>query len=242
MNQQLEALKSLGLKMEDLGDIFTKQEELRPELKKFLCTVSGMPAVKHPLIYSVPHFENTNAWLNVRYEILKKAFDKAVEEEDHGAILSLTERPYRVEAFYNLIAYECSPRQYWKMMGELYTDSENIYQNVDIWEELLFGGHVKTLEKSFMGRENTKLFRELPDEMTIYRGTQTDYWRGFSWTLDKDKAEWFARRYSMPSDTPTLTTATVLKSDVLGYFNGRNEKEVVCHFDNVTVISHETLP
>lgn len=241
MSSQAEALRALGYSVKDLKGIFEKQEELRPELKAYLDTAAGFPAVRHPRLYSVPHFEQTNAWLNLRYEILQKAFEKAQAEKDHDAMLSLTERPFRLEVFYNLIADECEPRKYWRLLGELYTDCENIHQNANIWEELLFGGYVKVLNKTFMGAQNAKLFKELPNEMTIYRGTQTEYWQGFSWSLSKDKARWFANRYERSSNHPMLTTAKVNKEDILGYFDGRNEKEVVCHFNNAHVISHESL-
>ncbi len=50
-----------------------------------------------------------------------------------------------------------------------------------------------------------------------------------SWTLDRNKAVWFAQRYSVLTElgAPKLAEATVRKRDILAYFNGRKEKEVV---------------
>jgi hypothetical protein len=65
--------------------------------------------------------------------------------------------------------------------------------------------------------------------------------RGLSWTLDRDKAIWFAKRFSMlPRLTPRLVEGFVHKRHVLAYFGGRKEKEIVSmHVDvrGVTVLS-----
>jgi hypothetical protein len=72
----------------------------------------------------------------------------------------------------------------------------------------------------------------LTGELTIYRGTfGDDPSRGLSWTLDESKARWFASRGArgVPRDrsTQTVWRATVDAADLLGYFTGRDEDEVV---------------
>lgn len=232
-------------KVADLSEMqkaFERQEPLHPELRPYLSEVSGMPMIRHPRIYSVPHFEQMNAFVNLRFKFLQRMFESAHKKMDFDAMLSLTERPYRLEVFYHEISSVCGPKKYWRILGELYTDCENIYQNAELWEELLFEEEIDGYRKNFMRSKNMKVYESLPEEMTIYRGTQTEYWKGFSWTLDKDRAIWFASRFEhQPGRIQTLTTATVRKEFVLGYFGGRNEQEIVCHFDNVNVISHEKI-
>jgi hypothetical protein len=49
---------------------------------------------------------------------------------------------------------------------------------------------------------------------------------GLSWTLNKDKALFFARRFKPPQ--PILATALLRKRDVLAYLPDRDEEEIVC--------------
>jgi hypothetical protein len=67
----------------------------------------------------------------------------------------------------------------------------------------------------------------LNGELTIYRGTFGDGPDSrLSWTLDEEKARWFARRLG-EAGTPSVWRAKVDSADVLGYFVIREEAEVV---------------
>ncbi len=52
------------------------------------------------------------------------------------------------------------------------------------------------------------------------------YARGLAWTLDRRRAEWFARRFALHGE-PRVYTVTLDAAEILGYFVGRNEGEVV---------------
>jgi hypothetical protein len=81
---------------------------------------------------------------------------------------------------------------------------------------------------------------ELNGELTIYRGVSgIGSAEGIAWTLDIDKARWFARRLVLVNRNPRLYRATVHADDVLGYFTGRGESEVLvdpAHLRNVELI------
>ena len=47
---------------------------------------------------------------------------------------------------------------------------------------------------------------------------------GFSWTLDKEKGEWFGSRFF---EGGWLIEGMVDKKDIISYFNGRKEQEVI---------------
>jgi hypothetical protein len=49
--------------------------------------------------------------------------------------------------------------------------------------------------------------------------------RGLSWTLDVERARWFARRFSLES--PAVWSGEVAAGDVIVYIDGREEKEVI---------------
>jgi len=78
-----------------------------------------------------------------------------------------------------------------------------------------------------MDAEEQAIFGGLAETVTIYRGYQYNAsMRGMSWTVDRDRAIWFARRFARRA-APKLATVTVARSKILAYFDGRNESEVV---------------
>ena len=72
------------------------------------------------------------------------------------------------------------------------------------------------------------------DTLTIYRGEtkqSTPYKQALSWTLDKEKARFFATRFD--SDEPTIYKAKVKTVNVIAYDNDREEEEVLVHSDSL---------
>lgn len=70
------------------------------------------------------------------------------------------------------------------------------------------------------------------DVLTIYRGEtehSTSYEQALSWTLDKEKASWFANRFE--SEEPVVYKASVKTENILAYDNGREEQEILVHSD-----------
>ena len=181
----------------------------------------------------MPHFEATNALLNTRFKLISDKLEQSIQAKNYVAIVMLHERPHRLDAFVKYVIDYVTPSEYWRLLGEIYTDSENIRQNYNAWEELLFTHAPAIKPKSFMPEEDYRAFKKLPAKLRVYRGVQSEFWQGFSWTLNEDKAKWFASRYS--SKTGLVTVGTIKKSKVLGYFNGRGEEEIVCHFDDVVI-------
>lgn len=77
-----------------------------------------------------------------------------------------------------------------------------------------------------MSKGEQKKFNALPDKVIIYRGVNNPKYKyGFSWTLDKRIAYWFANRYE--NKESYVYECTVDKKDLICYFEIRNEKEVI---------------
>lgn len=78
-----------------------------------------------------------------------------------------------------------------------------------------------------MDDEDYLQFR-MPDEnLTVYRGVTSfnaDNIKALSWTLDPDKAFWFAHRFG---ENGTVYEAQISKEHVYAYFGGRGESEVI---------------
>ena len=84
--------------------------------------------------------------------------------------------------------------------------------------------------------------------ITIYRGEctkSTPVQKALSWTLDKEKAVWFAKRFlCLASDIEKIGyvyTAKVNLKNIIGYYDGRKESEVVVRYKHLEIISTEEV-
>ena len=89
-----------------------------------------------------------------------------------------------------------------------------------------------------MDAEEMKQYAELEDPVTIYRGVRSEnqkHIKNLSWTLDRDKAEWFAHRFDRDGN---VYEAQIKKEHILALFNGRGESEIVVdpkYLQNLTI-------
>jgi hypothetical protein len=97
------------------------------------------------------------------------------------------------------------------------------------------GFSIALLETMFGMADKAKLRdcgSELPEGewFTIFRGVSGPRHarrvRSYSWTLDPEKAKWFATRFHLAD--PAVYVARVRRNEVLAYCDEREEKEVVC--------------
>ncbi|MBR9804656.1 hypothetical protein GYB59_24495 [bacterium] len=88
-----------------------------------------------------------------------------------------------------------------------------------------------------MDEEERQFLAELPDEITIYRGYDFNQ-QGWAWTLNPEKAEFFARRATFFWSESFVATAVAKTNDVIAYIGSREEDEIVidpAHLDIVEV-------
>ena len=205
---------------DELTKILGTMEPLDPALARWRFN-DGLPMIKHPLVYDhdmPPLYALSNKRLAVKRKMLRKA---RATRDFHRAIFCY-ERAWRLYAF-KAIMRRLPPATYWDLLGDVYNDSENVWQNYGMWKRLLTR-RVPGRLAIMTDRERMEYFA-LPDVLTIYRGVHGGHADGLSWTLDRERAIWFATRWKQPR--PTLFTGTVRKADIIGYFSRRNESEVV---------------
>jgi hypothetical protein len=193
-------------------------------------------SLRHPLVYSIMHHETMNAHANAQYTYKQEALAKALDKCNWSQYIWLHERPYRLDAFCS-IAWRLAPTKlYWELLGEIWIDSENIFQNRDEWRELLEQTYDDEKKHwHHMSRPEDRVVFTLPpekggllDHTLIYRGySNEDGLDGFSWTLDRARAKWFARRRTSEGQTALVAEALVARADVLAYHTGRDEQEIV---------------
>jgi hypothetical protein len=204
-----------------LGD---PEAELVPELERYLTRLkNGMLVLQHPLVYSVPHFPQLNDLMNRHLKEKQEKLKQALRDKDYSTYVFAHERPYRLNGF-GEVQDLLGDVEYWELLADIWTDSENIHQNKDVWE-LCLSSH-RTARERFMSAEERKHFNRLPETLTIFRGCQRRNRNGLSWTLERDKAAWFAQRFSH-GGKPIVLEKQVNKADVFAYKDNRNEREII---------------
>ncbi len=211
-----------------LINLMNKKEDLHPDLLPYLHKQNGFVCLKHPLIFSVPYIEQLNALHNAQYEAKKQEVEKAKEEKNWSRYLIFHERPYRFEAFAQIFD-QMDDKEYWENLGWIWTDTENLWQVKKIVYPLI---QSKRPEKKHLMNEREQHFlQSLPEQFIVYRGHNHINKNGFSWTLSYWKANWFAHRFHKP--LAGVVRAIVNKEDVLAFFEGRGEYEVVVDYKKV---------
>jgi hypothetical protein len=179
------------------------------------------PQLRHPLVYQVPLFSNGSA--NAYYLQKKNDLEKAIAEKKFNQFIYLHERPYRLQAFIS-IAKDLPDEKYWSILSGIWTDTENQWQNLEQWKELLSANRYD--RHYLMDESEIELLNSLPELVTIYRGCVKGLNEdGLSWTLDKAKAEFFANRFGKEG---IILEREIPKSDIIAVLTGRGESEVIC--------------
>ena len=203
---------------------FSDGEELLPELKASIIDYGlfNKKIIQHPLVIGdIGMMPNSyyNSQLIRKQERLKE-FEKDKEFESY---LFLIEKPFRVKFFSELVKQnkiKKFSKKYWRILSSIWTDSENIFQNKELWDDLLKD---KTNSHYFMNKKDLEYYNSLPNEFIVYRG-YIHWENGYSYTLDKDKAIWFADRFGQKG---IVKERLVRKEDIFAYTNSREEKEII---------------
>lgn len=101
-------------------------------------------------------------------------------------------------------------------------------------------------QRVFDGDAAREAFADLPERITIYRGTvEAEHWSGdygISWTLSRDKAVWFAThgRFRNHRSPAIILSATLRKHALAGLLADRDEPEVLVCLDSLDDVIEES--
>jgi hypothetical protein len=204
----------------DWNTLMATKEDLHPELKPYIETTdSGLVFLKHPLVTTLYH-EQMNAMYNVQLVERRKYLDELIVRKEWVSAVFTFERPYRFEAFLSMER---------RMPAALAADLL-----LDVWQDTEFPWQQKTeWLKAFRRhvRESRKMKaskKALPaGKFTVFRGALANEARvgyGMSWTLERERAEWFAKRFGQGGIVHELQ---VSKSVVFAHLVDRGEAEVI---------------
>lgn len=209
-----------------------QHEPLHPELIDYVQDLDYGRVLRHPLVYQVPLFHNGLA--NDSYAVKRKQVAEEFENGNYDSYISWHERPYRLSAFLDC-ADLLDDKQYWELAADIWTDSENIHQMQEEWREV-FSAPRKGRRGLMTSREYGR-WRGLPNPVTVYRGCRRELNEdGWSWTLDREKAEWFANRYG--TGDPVVIEGRIVRKNILAVFLGRSESEVVAFPEAVDIVKY----
>lgn len=224
-------------RVDDLLELMTRKEELHEDLKPWVVEDGQFgPMLKHPLVQDFMFDSTRCARLNAAYAYKLQAVADARTKEDWRKYIFLRERPYRAIVLHDLLLSKMvSGEQYWKLVGDVWSDSENCWQYQEEWHEMLTADQAG---REFMSSEDVRCVFTLPPEKgglapetRIYRGfCNEDALDGYSWTLDKARAKWFANRAVWRTGgraIPMVASAMVKREHVIAYITGRDEQEIV---------------
>lgn len=227
--------------MEEWQDRFGGDEELDPELAECIVTMGRreMQFVKHPLVNTL-YMGVENKHLNRQLAYKREAIAEARQQGEWHSFIWLHERPWRLEALMD-ISLDMSDQEFWSLVANVWMDSENIRENYEAWDRLL------RLDRSgqhhLMDDKDREGFAAIPVRggwVTIWQGHTTERDDGWSWTMSREKAVWFARRFAlMEGGQAVLTKGRIRKSRILAYFAGRGEEEVLAAPEHVFHSSQE---
>jgi hypothetical protein len=214
-----------------------EEQELLPELFGHFSGSIDEPHMNHflcPKVFSVNpigvSFNNTR--VNKWYLDNKKMYEKFLSEKDYGGVLVVITKPFRTSWFiknHKKIFKDVGEKKYYELLCGVLTDVELHYYTKKSYSRIINIGDPLNM----MSKSERKMYDKLPETFMIYRGVSSDTkftqnninkYVGNSWTLDQEKSRWFSNRWYR--EYKVVFSMEISKSQVLSYFNGRNEKEI----------------
>jgi len=232
-------------------DFNYKKETLCKELAGCIVLTPLGPMIKHHFINicyrSEPHKKDeVNGMWNETLRLKKKYYEDYLFKNDFESISWLIERPWRISWLHankELVIEKVGIPMYYEILGDVFNDTENAHQHKDEIIELFnYGGNPLLM----MNEEELVKFHELPDVLKIWRGVKSgeDIFEiillGCSWTLDFEKAKWFAKRGRgslFEEPYPLIFELEIKKEEVLSYITRRNESEIILDFTKIDIES-----
>lgn len=132
----------------------------------------------------------------------------------------------RLQAFVKLGSL--NDRDYWRLLAQTWIGHDVVHRDLSTWR-MLFSSPRQGREW-LMGETERAHLAALPEAVTAHRGfSDPGGQRGIAWTLDHERAEWFARWFEALGGAFVATVATVAipRTRIVALFDRRGEGEVV---------------
>ena len=197
-------------------------QELDAELIPYLDNSPPFPVLQHPLV-TIP-YTGDNRVANMLLAQKKETLRVARENKKWSTYVFAHERFYRINAFVQ-VEYEINDDDYWNILSSVWIDADNIWFHKVAWRYLWNSS--RSNKHLTMNEDEQTSLANLPDKITVYRGTSIRKGiHNLSWTLDKERAKWFAQRHNS-THTGFLISGVTQKKHVHAHFKSRSEEEII---------------
>lgn len=198
--------------VDNYGEDPTNLDNLHEDLKPWVEQSETLgPVLRHPLVVQIfPMWKQANQM----YEIRTSQVNDAIAAGEWEKYVWLHERPFRLTMLQSLWDRKMIPLEKLReIFPSVWSDAEPAEEKD--WESLF---------KAVRPCTDADKFPE--GELTLYRGSTADdvIQNALAWSLSRDTAVWFARRFS--PDEPALWTAKADAKDAYAYITARNEDEI----------------
>ena len=202
-----------------------------------------MPVLQTEIDFIVSH-PFTNSWMaaiydndgNGKFVCLQNDTEQAewiqymeryIEEADLHRILIIMNHPY-ILTFLHCIEQFLSDVELGEVLNSQWVCIENITGDKNVSGKELVEWFKRADKKSLMDEDDFQIYISLPEKVSIYRGVtafNSKKTKALSWTLKREQAEWFAKRFK--TGTGQVWEMTVPKSRILCCLTSRGEDEVI---------------
>jgi len=196
--------------------------------------------VAHPFLSSCM-MQHHDKWCNLledsaALEEWQQFMETLIDQLDLSSMFSRVRKGYRL-GLLKICEKHLSQKDLSKLLADVWISSEDPNQDPNCSITYLVKLFRKCDPALLMVEEDYKVYLSLPEEFQVYRGVAVGRNpKGLSWTGDLETAEWFSHRFDHKGNTGYVLTAMVKKSDVLAYFNSRNENEIVCNVNSLKIM------
>jgi len=209
---------------------------LHPDLQRHFAAEDGL--LHHPLLIRSLGPSQFQAASN-EYLSIKKEADTVRETKDWEKYVFLHARPYRLRALKRCCYMGLAGSAFWKLVGEVWCDSENIFQNRAHWRSVWSSEEPGRTDA--MNAEEKLFLNKLAMPVPVWRGSDHRiHTRSLSWTTNREKALFFANRRIREGHACFLASGIVQRVDVFATFLRRNEFELVCRKATISKVEKIT--
>ena len=137
------------------------------------------------------------------------------------------------QLFHPFFRRNLSDEQFFAILRDEWVLFHNISDSIEeLGEVFPLYGPVRAM----MTPEENAAYDALPDGLTAHRGCDAGWLDGFSWSLNKSVANWFAFYPLTRALEPTLVTARVQKEFVMAIKLGRGEEEIITSYVDIQTV------
>lgn len=200
----------------------------------------------HPFLNSPYGINQSKKMVNYTDDIAALSYWRTVKEKEINnsnliQIYNMIDNRYKL-TFIKYTKEFLSLEDFSVLLADAWVSEENPNMDINCPLREVVKWFKQADKNHLMNSSDYKVYTTLPLEFDVYRGVANGRNpNGISWTRDYNLASWFAHRFDTEEKVGYIQKATVKKEDVLAYFNGRNENEIIVKVPNklITILEKD---